>query len=233
MKALFFDLDDTLYDQLQPFQGAYHSVFSRITDLSILDLFKKSREYSDKVFALTESGEMSLEKMHQYRMMNAFKDFGYTISADEADAFQQEYKNQQYKVSLIPEMKNILQYASTKCIPIFVTTNGPSTHQRQKLESLGISEWVPANHIFISSEVGYAKPHKAFFEHVNVKTKTNSIDSCMVGDSFENDIFGAHQAGWSSIWINTTKKAKPIENVHPTYETNSYQQLENLIKSLV
>ncbi|WP_342042722.1 HAD family hydrolase [Bacillus sp. OTU2372] len=232
MKSIFFDLDDTLYDQLQPFQEAYTRVFSTFTDISILELFKKSREYSDKVFALTESGEMSLEKMHQYRMINAFKDFGYTITTEEADDFQKEYKDQQYKVTLIPEMKNILQYLSNKGIPVYVTTNGPSAHQRLKLESLNLSQWFPKNNIYISSEVGYAKPHKDFFDYVNGKTNTSGSDSYMIGDSFENDIIGAHNAGWSSIWINNKKKARTIEHIHPTYETNSYQQLEGLIKLL-
>ncbi|WP_160725225.1 HAD family hydrolase [Bacillus sp. USDA818B3_A] len=231
MKAFFFDLDDTLYDQLQPFQAAYNSIFSTITNIPILQLFKKSREYSDKVFAQTESGEMPLEKMHQYRMIHAFKDFGYTITTEEADAFQKEYKDQQYKVSLIPEMRNILQHLSAMGIPVYITTNGPSSHQRLKIESLAISEWLPSNHIFISSEVGYAKPHKEFFDYVIEKTNAPHAHSFMVGDSFENDITGAHHAGWNSIWINTKNRTKPNETIHPTYETNSYQQLEKLIKS--
>ncbi|MBT2655153.1 HAD family hydrolase [Bacillus sp. ISL-18] len=232
MKAFFFDLDDTLYDQLQPFQAAYHRVFSTITDISILALFKKSREYSDKVFGLTESGEMSLEKMHQYRMINAFKDFGYSISTDEANAFQKEYKDHQYKVSLIPEMKNILHYLNKKDIPIYVTTNGPSRHQRLKLAALNLAEVIPESNFFISSEVGFAKPRKDFFEYVNRKTNTHPADSYMVGDSFENDIAGADLAGWNSIWINPTNKQKTIDSIQPTYEINSYPQLEELIKLL-
>ncbi|MBM7654453.1 HAD family hydrolase [Neobacillus cucumis] len=232
MKAIFFDLDDTLYDQVQPFQEAYNRTFSSITDIPILDLFKKSREYSDKVFSLTESGEMSLEKMHQYRMMSAFNDLGYTITSDEADAFQQAYKEHQYKVSLIPEMKNILEYVSSKGIPVYITTNGPSAHQRSKLESLNLVQWIPANQVYISSEMGYAKPQKEYFEYVNQKTNTSHEHSLIVGDSFENDIIGAHHAGWSSIWINTKNKTKAIETIQPTYETNSYQQLEKLIKEL-
>jgi len=230
MKSIFFDLDDTLYDQLQPFQEAYTRVFSTFTDISILELFKKSREYSDKVFALTESGEMSLEKMHQYRMINAFQDFGYTITTDEADAFQKEYKDRQYNVTLIPEMKNIFHYLSSKGIPVYVTTNGPSAHQRLKLDSLDIYKWIPKTNIFISSEVGYAKPQKEFFQYVNQKTNTTNVDSFMVGDSLENDIMGAHNAGWNSIWINT--KNKTNELIHPTYEIKSYQQLEERIQKL-
>ena len=230
MKALFFDLDDTLYDQLQPFQEAYDRTFSAITDIPILDLFKKSREYSDKVFTLTESGKMPLEEMHQYRMINAFQELGYTITAEEADAFQSVYKENQYKVSLVPEINRILHYLRSKDIPTYVITNGPSPHQWLKLESLDLFHWIPKSNIFISSEVGYAKPQKELFAYVNSQTNTTSAISYMVGDSFENDMIGAKNAGWNSIWVNTKNKPRTIETIHPHYETNSYQQLEDLIR---
>jgi len=232
MKALFFDLDDTLYDQLQPFQVAYDRTFSAMKDIPILELFKKSREYSDRVFTLTESGKMPLEKMHQNRLIYAFQDMDYKITAEEADAFQRVYKEHQYKVTLVPEMKRILQYLSTKGIPVYVITNGPSSHQWLKLESLDLFHWIPKSNIYISSEIGYAKPQKEFFEYVNKQTNTTGAISYMVGDSFENDMIGANNAGWNSIWLNTKNKPKSIETIHPLYEANSYQQLEELIKLL-
>ena len=45
---LFLTLTITSYDQLQPFAGAYHSMFSR--DIDLYALFKSNRKYSDEVF---------------------------------------------------------------------------------------------------------------------------------------------------------------------------------------
>lgn len=232
MTAVFFDLDDTLYNQLQPFQSAYNAVFSHITEILILDLFKKSREYSDRVFHLTESGEMPVEEMHRNRVIYAFDHFHYRISEDEAMEFQKIYKVHQYKISLVPEMENILNYLSTKNIPLYILTNGPSNHQRLKIEALNPFQWIPKNNIFISSEVGYAKPQKELFEHVNAQTKTSASTSFIIGDSFENDIIGANNAEWNSIWLNTKKRRMPLYQKHPNYETTSYQNLEEVIKNI-
>ncbi|WP_040203540.1 HAD family hydrolase [Neobacillus jeddahensis] len=232
MKTVFFDLDDTLYDQLQPFQAAYDKTFSTITEIPVLDLFKKSREYSDKVFTQTENGELPLEKMHQNRMIHAFQQFGVSISAEQADAFQQTYQEHQYKISLVPEMVRILEYLTAKGILSYVVTNGPSAHQRKKVQSLDLLQWLPEEHLFISSEMGYAKPQKEYFDHVNAKTKTIGSHCYMIGDSFENDIVGAHQAGWNSIWVNPKRKPKTVPSIQPHYEIHSYQQLEALIKEL-
>ncbi|MBS4212866.1 MULTISPECIES: HAD family hydrolase [Neobacillus] len=232
MKAVFFDLDDTLYDQLWPFRMAFDGVFPGVDTISVVDLFTKSREYSDRVFAMTESGEMPLNQMHRYRMVHAFQDLGRNISDVEADEFQRVYKEHQYKISLIPKMKRILQYLYEKNIPMYITTNGPSAHQRAKIKALDIGNWIPEANIFISSEIHHAKPDKEYFDYVTAKTNFTNAHSYMIGDSFENDILGATRAGWNAIWINTKNKEKPHPHIQPEYEVISYKQLEELIKQL-
>lgn len=232
MTAVFFDLDDTLYNQLQPFQCAYNAVFSHITNISILELFKKSREYSDRVFTLTESGEMPVEEMHRNRVIYAFDYFNHKISDEEAIDFQKIYKEHQYKISLVPEMENILNYLSTKKVSLYILTNGPSSHQRLKIEALNLSRWIPKTNIFISSEAGYAKPQKELFDYVNSQTDTTASASYMIGDSFENDIVGANNGDWNSIWLNTKGRKKPHNQNHPQYEAASYRELEEIIKNI-
>jgi len=231
LTAVFFDLDDTLYDQLQPFQSAFNSLFSHITDVTILDLYKKSREYSDRVFPLTESGKMTVEEMNKNRVIYAFDHFHYQISEEEAMHFQEIYKEHQYKISLVPEMENILNYLSSKNVPLYILTNGHSNHQRLKLEALNPFQWIPQNNIFVSSEVGYSKPQKEIFEYVNAQTNTTASESFIIGDSFENDIMGAHNAKWNSIWLNTKQRKMPSNERHPNYEATSYRELEQLIKN--
>lgn len=50
MKAVLFDVDDTLYDQVIPFQKAYEELFKGSFELSIEELYKRSRYYSDEVW---------------------------------------------------------------------------------------------------------------------------------------------------------------------------------------
>ena len=48
MKAILFDVDDTLYDQVVPFQKAYEDLFEGRYDLKVEELYKRSRYYSDR-----------------------------------------------------------------------------------------------------------------------------------------------------------------------------------------
>ena len=81
MKAIVFDVDDTLYDLSTPFKEACREVFPEDKDLDLEGAFLASRRYSDSVYARCLSGEMSMEEMYIYRFKNAFLDYGKKIDA--------------------------------------------------------------------------------------------------------------------------------------------------------
>lgn len=46
MKAILFDVDDTIYDQQVVFDQACRDVFGELKGVSLVDLFKANRYYS-------------------------------------------------------------------------------------------------------------------------------------------------------------------------------------------
>lgn len=110
MINLVFDIDDTLYDQLKPFEDAFQAVFKSEINISCADLYKKSRKYSDEVFHLTEDGSLYLEDMHVYRISKAFLDLGKTITRDEAKAFQNKYALNQGKITVSDGIIEVLDH---------------------------------------------------------------------------------------------------------------------------
>ena len=50
MDALLLDVDDTLYDQLKPFEAAYEDMYADQYRISVEQLFFLSRKYSDEAF---------------------------------------------------------------------------------------------------------------------------------------------------------------------------------------
>ena len=49
---LIFDLDDTLYDMMQPFQRACHAVWGHPLPVDPWTLFTRSRRVSDALYPL-------------------------------------------------------------------------------------------------------------------------------------------------------------------------------------
>ena len=48
-------------------------------------------------------------------------------------------------------------------VTLGIITNGPAQHQWDKVNALGVTEWIPVGHVFISGALGVAKPDKRIF----------------------------------------------------------------------
>ncbi|KGP72686.1 HAD family hydrolase [Pontibacillus yanchengensis] len=217
---LLLDVDDTLYDQLTPFENAYRRVFSHY-DVPIDQLFIKSRYYSDEVFDLVRDSKMDKHEMHIYRISKAFAHLGYTITREEAQLFQSYYEEMQQKIELAPEMEELLNEAKSQGLTLGIITNGPADHQANKIKQLKVKEWVEEDNIFISGEVGISKPNTELFRLVEKEMGIDRERTYYVGDSFRNDVVGAKMAGWNAVWLNRRGHDIPTDTEYlPDYTIN-------------
>lgn len=201
MKAIVFDVDDTLYDLSTPFKETCREFFPEDKDLDLEGAFLASRRYSDSVYARCLSGEMSMEEMYIYRFKNAFLDCGKKIDALKALEFQAIYEEKQHEIKMTDAMRQLMQNLKEK-VTLGIVTNGPAQHQWDKVNALGVTEWIPVGHVFISGALGVAKPDKRIFSRAAERMGILPQEICYVGDSFENDIVGAKAAGWNAVWYN-------------------------------
>ncbi|WP_282925534.1 HAD family hydrolase [Helcococcus kunzii] len=233
-KFIFFDIDDTLYDQLIPFENAIKKNFENI-NYNIEDLFKLSRKFSDEIFNLTESNQISLEQMHIYRIKKALESKSIYIDDKTALDFQKEYSYNQSNIKLSKEMENILLEILAQDVEIGIISNGPSKHQRAKIKNLGLERFINLDNIFISSEVGVAKPDLKIFKlaekHLSLNPKNDEI--YYIGDSLYNDIIPSKNCKWKSIWIDRRNKSNKNNFEIPDFLVNSEKELYNLIKEEV
>jgi YjjG family noncanonical pyrimidine nucleotidase len=117
--------------------------------------------------------------------------------------------------------------------PIIVITNGFAEVQRPRLDASGLSEYVSA--LFISEEVGTAKPASAFFDHVLAEIGNPDRSTCLVvGDSLTSDIAGGNAAGIDTVWFDRRDAlgggaAFGIDDHTPTYRITSLVQLKEIV----
>ncbi|MGT2924722.1 HAD family hydrolase [Streptococcus caviae] len=163
MKALIFDVDDTLYDQIQPFQKALEKHLE-VAETLLEPIYIASRKYSDEAFEAVNSGEMTLQASHIYRLQRALADFEIEISSEEALTVQADYSRYQGQLTLAPEFRDVFAYCQQANITMGVITNGPHQHQLKKIKSLDLFRWIPQENVLISGAVGLAKPSREIFD---------------------------------------------------------------------
>ena len=227
IKAILFDIDDTLYDLSIPFKEAFREFFPG-EEMDLEGAFLASRKYSDRIYDRSLSGEISMEEMYIYRLGNAFRDYGKIIDGPTALQFQSVYEKRQHEIRMTEEMERMLEELSRK-MTLGIITNGPSEHQRDKVRALGVERWIPMERIWISGDLGVGKPHKEIFEAAREKLGLKPEELCFVGDAYGHDILGAKGAGWKAVWFNHRGRQATGE-VMPDYEVRSEQELIALLE---
>ncbi|MFD9281048.1 HAD family hydrolase [Streptomyces mirabilis] len=80
-----------------------------------------------------------------------------------------------------------------------VVTNGDSTSQRAKLQHAGLDRYFDT--VVCALDAGARKPAPAPFLHAAAELSVAPEQCLYVGDSWANDVVGAHDVGMHPVWI--------------------------------
>jgi len=195
IKAVFFDIDDTLYDT---------SGFAKLARKAALNVM------IDAGLPLTtdEAYRLLREIIAEYGS-NYDKHFNVLTKR----VFGEEkpllialgmitYHNVKFALlRLFPQTIETLIYLKTQGYNLGVISNGITIKQWEKLIRLDLHHFF--DHVITSEEAGAEKPDKKIFEVALEKMGSTAEESVMIGNKFGEDIIGALNIGISAILINS------------------------------
>jgi putative hydrolase of the HAD superfamily len=80
--------------------------------------------------------------------------------------------------------------------------------------------------IFIADEVGLVKPDVRVFRLAAERLGVAPERCAMVGDRFDRDVRGAHDAGMFTLWMNVRNESVPPEGPVPDAIVSNIGQVE-------
>ncbi|WP_138494649.1 HAD family hydrolase [Paenibacillus pinistramenti] len=231
-RAVFLDLDDTLYDHLTPLRDALREVLSLPSDFPYDRAYALFRYYSDLI---SEQENLSAvpdkEKvawMQKQRFIRMLADFGINVSEERAGQLQDAYLGRQFAIQPFQGAVELIAELNRQGDLVGLITNGAGPHQIAKIDALKIKTAIPAGRIFVSGVVGIAKPDPGLFGHVNRMTGTRPEESIYIGDSWRNDVAGSLAAGWTCIWFNH-RGAEPESELQPHHVAADYDEIRRIL----
>jgi len=235
IKAIFFDVDDTMYDHLYPFQRAIANEVLHLEHFPFEAAYHRMRYYSDKLSVQYGGAEAMAKqgidrKMQAERFLYALADFNVHISFEQAEKIQQIYLATQFDISTFANMDKLLVQLKEKGYIVGLLTNGAEKHQRKKIKALQLERYIDADKIFISGAFGIDKPNPAIFHHISKQINISAEHCLYVGDSWRNDVIGATEAGWHMLWFNHRKQETPQSHII-VEQVNSIEQLIQFFNS--
>ncbi|HLO03277.1 MAG TPA: HAD family hydrolase [Symbiobacteriaceae bacterium] len=186
-KTYLFDLDDTLVPYAARAARAQASLIAAGVDPVRL------RELDVTLWPSVAAGQLSIEAKWYRQAVES------GASPAQADAFVQTMC--QFELAF-PEVLPLLQRLQGADRKLGIITNGPpGAHQRQKLAVAGLERFF-GEFVFISSEVGAAKPDPRIFHHALQALGSRPEEALFVGDSLPGDAGGALGAGLAAYWLD-------------------------------
>ncbi|WP_317964286.1 HAD family hydrolase [Paenibacillus sp. CCS19] len=226
IKHFFFDMDDTLYDQMEPFRMSLirEGMWTDKEWAEFDRLFKRVRHHSDELWDDYVAGKMTLEETRRLRLILAFAEYDIKVSDELADRLQLAYEAEQRVIQPSAGIVPLLEAIRARGHDIGIITNGPVVHQTRKIDALGVRQFANEGWVFVSDALGMAKPDPRLFAEVNRRTGTKPENCIYIGDNWRNDIVGSCESGWSCVWLNNRGR-QPESHHRPTHEVSTIEDM--------
>lgn len=214
IKAVGFDLDDTLYNRGDFYQKVFEVMQSSVAPLDITfeTFYPIFQMYSDEEYELFIRRRKDKVTYKNDRVLSTYRYFGKEIMQDMAIVFNSLYLYFRDQLTFRPGVEDLLNDLYGQNITLFILTNGPSMDQRHKLRQLNIARWIPESAWFISDELGFSKPDQEIFQHIDRQLKIKGQEVVYIGDHLQNDLAAANSNGWQAMLIDVHPAELP-ENV--------------------
>lgn len=205
IKVIVFDLDDTLYDEIEYVKSGFKEVSNYFSDKFKLD---KNLIYNYMVRDLEKNGrgkifDNVLENFKIYSKENIKKAIFI-------------YRTHKPNIVLPQESIEILKYYNSLQIPLYIVTDGNKIVQNSKIEALGVRKYIKKDFITHRYGVKNSKPSTYCFEKIAKLEKVEYKDIVYIGDNPNKDFVNIKKLGFRTIRVlngmfSNVKKEKEFE----------------------
>lgn len=185
-QILVFDLDDTLYKEIEYLKAAY------------------------RLIAKTLWGDEWYERYMQmlsdyYAGVNVFEKVCEQRPDIELTGLLNMYRFGVHDLTLDEEVVDVLSALKAEGAVLGIVSDGREITQMNKVDALGLSRWIDAGCIVINSDTKLNKPNPFGFERlitaVNAEFGNEQFEFTYVGDNLQKDFIWPNAHGWKTICL--------------------------------
>ncbi len=204
IKAIYFDLDNTLISRDNAFQEMIVRLFAqknlKIDIRLIMHIdnhgYTNRMAFSEWLVDMYPALQMTAEEVYTFGVTQIHK---FVCPLDDELLTQLQNLGQRFKIGII--------------------TNGSIQNQTAKYNQAGLSKVFDINKLYISQAYQTAKPETDFFKIVLDDLELDAQQMLYIGDNPKADIWGPNQLQIKTCWVSNGRTwAEPYS---PTFQTAS------------
>ena len=202
LRAVLFDLDDTLLDhtgnqrQLTQLLHARHPAFA-LQELSWL--IERSIAHLDELHPHIVAGTISPHEARVERFRRLLRE----ADADDADAEALAHWHRQAYLEVESRIDGALELVAAlreRGLKLAIVSNSTREEQTRKLATHGLAPYFDA--LVLAGDHDIFKPDPRLFAIALQALDVTAEEAVMVGDSWSADVVGARAAGVRILWFN-------------------------------
>ncbi len=206
IKALIFDLDNTLIDRQRAFREMLNREFHA--------LFQDEALVSQMVQDVMEwDNNGTVERIVVFKKWVE----KYHVTVITAEELDQKWSNESGTVAfLFDDVRDTLTKLKKK-YKLALLTNGNASSQRRKIHTIQIDDLI--DYSLVSGEFSVRKPDKRIFEYTCKALGLQCEECAYIGDNYNIDVLGSRNAGMLPIYVSRNNELHDdVQTIHEIKE---------------
>lgn len=234
IRAIFFDLDDTLVDDTISLEQCAEQAARELaggrgpSPVDLADAYVDAAiDFWTQLGPGSPRPESGVIRPTMWR--SALQRFGISddvLAETLADRFDQLRVE---RVELFPDALPLLNALRGKYRMAIITNGYAETHEL-KIARLELERFFDC--IVLAGDLEMVKPDPAVFVHAMKLLNVGPDESVMVGDRYDRDVEGAHAAGMRAVWIRCRNESVPAGARPPDATIESIGELTAALATL-
>lgn len=215
VRAVLFDLDDTLFDHRASAGEALRRVRNAHECLRAAAFADVERQHShllEEMHPRVVNGLLGMDEARVERFRQLLLRFGDTACDDDrCRAAAAMYRREYLDARRATAGAEALLAAVRRRVSVAIVSNNMLQEQTEKLEYCRLAAHVDA--LIVSEAAGVSKPDPAIFRAALEAVGAEPHEAVMIGDSWTADVLGAQAAGIRAIWFNPLGLPRPDDHL--------------------
>jgi len=230
LKAIFFDIDDTLYSTYEFSEMARENAIKAMISAGLRMSREELRQELDEIVSEFSSNyEHHFDKLLMRMPRRFYKGINPAIIVSAAVVAYHDTKFRH--LNIYDDALEVLKLLYNSDLILGVITAGLTIKQAEKLVRLKILPYLAPSAIFISDQIGISKPNTKLYLRACSDLNLRPAETMYIGDNPVNDIDPCNQIGM--ITVRNMRSGRYIElqgETEPNYEIHNFWDLLDILR---
>lgn len=200
MRLIAFDLDDTLYKEIDFLHSGYREIARRLAS-------KYSLPYDEMYRIMLNDAGNAFDDLFRFLQSS-----GLPVT-ENIPWMVDTYRTHKPDISLDDDtLRTLSCLASAPCNRLALITDGRTVTQTAKIETLGLPEYIPADNISISEAIGREKSSRLPFDRM-MDINPDCSRYYYIGDNPAKDFYWGNRLGWTTIQLRDDGRNIQRQNI--------------------